>query len=228
MKKILLIGLLLLISSLFAAEIEVLVLSSTGSVYVKKQGKRFAESIKFDTRYGTGTLIKTDEGSTVELLTSDNSVIIIPESSSWAIGEDLTGISAREKKVDSAASLWDITFGALDRSKSSASKSNVVGSIRVAGVEEPLENVTLTSNEQLKLDSTIESILLSDDFAQKRLIALTYESYGQLRTAQLEFDKVLEIAPNDESYNQVIHFIVTMLLSADRPTMAEEYSKLIK
>lgn len=223
LKLILLYGFISMTINIYSNDIEVLVLAKEGSVYVKKPGKRFAESIKTDLRYGMGTLISTDSKSFVELLVSNNSIIVIPETSSWTVGDDTSSIEVRRAMQKQSFSLWNITIEALDRSNSSGTKSNVVGSIRVSGEEEPLEDMVLNEDDKKRLELTLKTINIIDDFARSRMKALIFESYGQYIRAEEEYLKAMNLATNNSSFNKIIDFLVTMLKVNDKPALAEEY-----
>ncbi len=216
--------LLVLSNVLYAQEVEVLALSVEGSVYVKKAGKRFAETIKLDTRYGEGSKIKTDQGSSVKLLLSDSSIATIPGDMSWVVGESLDSITTRSQNTGNS-NLWNLTINMLDSVNDSASNSNIVGSIRVAGAEEDVKNAHLTEEERTSLNNALAPIEETQNFANSKMKGIIYTSYKQSINAEDSFKKALSLASNDKSYNQIIDYLVFMLQDIDRPKMADNYLK---
>lgn len=214
-------------SCLFAQDIEVVALSVNGSVYVKKSGKRFAETIKLDTRYAKGSQIKTNENSSVELLLSDSSIITLDEGLSWVVGSDFTNITKRTEKKK-GVNLWDMTIGMLDRVSASAANSNVVGSIRVTGNEEPLKNNVITNSEKVTLTETLKTLDSNNNFSKHKMSGFIYYTYKQYLSAETEYTKALELATNDEMYNQILDYIIVMLQEIDRPEMANKYVEMKK
>lgn len=217
-----LIVLFVLGSSIFTQDIEVIALSVEGSVYVKKAGKRFAETIKLDTRYAEGSQIKTNEDSSVELLLSDGSVVIVKDSMSWVVSSDFSSVAKRTNNKQ-GANLWDMTIGMLDKVNASAANSNIVGSIRVTGAEDDLKNVLLTDTDKLTLNEMLVSLENSNAFTKYKMSGFILSSYKQYISAEIEYKKALELAADDETYNQILDYLIVMLLEIDRPQMADNY-----
>lgn len=243
MRNLILSILLLLNLGIFAQDMEVLVLSTKGIVSIEEPGKEALESVKLDTRYGQGIIIKTNENSSVELLLQDNSIMTIEGNATWTIGQDFSEISLISLKIDDSSNLWELLTDLLDTSNNAIANNtqdklddttadpNVDNSdaddpIKV--LDKKLENTLLSDIEKRDYSNALKSIRITDEFATIKLKAMAMETFSQFKNAEENYNRALDLAQTDEIYNQTLDYLISMLNQLDNQGLADKYTSLKK